>query len=509
MKKAIVIGSGFGGLAIAIRLQAKGYDVTIFEKNEKIGGHAYQFKEKGYTFDMGPSLITAPNIINKLFETANRKLEDYLELIELDPFYRIYFHDGSVIDYSGYAEEMKTQMAKFNKEDATKYDEFMEYVKQLYKVVIEDGLGSIPFDLQTMIKFMPAAMKLNALFPAYTNVARFFKDPRHRFLFSFHPLFIGGSPFSAPSVYLMIPYLEKVGGVSFTNGGMYSVVKALEKVFLELGGKIKTSSEVEKILVEDKKAYGIRSNNKFYPADLVVSNAHFAHTYLDLVEKTERKKWTDKKVKNLDYSMSSFLLYIGVKKQYPQLLHHTLILSERYKELVKDIFGRKILAEDFSMYLHVPTRTDSSMAPKGCESMYVLIPVPNLEGKTDWKTEKQKYSNKILKFLEEDFGLEGLRENIEVLKLYTPEDFKKQRNNYIGSAWGVEPKLTQTASFRPHNKSEDVSNLYLVGASTHPGAGVPGVLLTAEATEKTILEDFGTFENPKKERQEVEILANT
>lgn len=490
MKTAAIIGSGFGGLAAGIRLQARGIQTTIFEKNEKVGGHAYQIKKDGYTFDMGPSLITAPDIIEKIFHAAGRRMEDYLDLIYLDPFYRIYFHDGSKIDYTADAERMKAQLAEFNPKDAKNYDRFMKLVRQLYDAVIVDGLGSRPFDLSTLVQFLPKALRLNALLPAYHVVSRYFKDPRSRFTFSFHPLFIGGSPFRSPAVYLMIPYLEKAGGVWFTKGGMYSLVEAFEKLFLEIGGEIKTDSEVSEILVKNGRASGVIANGESRDFDIVVSNAHFAHTYTDLIKAEHRKKWSDRKVKKLAYGMSTFLIYLGVKKQYPQLLHHTLILSERYKALVKDIFDNKILPEDFSMYLHVPSRSDAEMAPPGCESMYVLIPVPNLQGNINWKEMAQPYADKILRFLEEEFGLEGLRENIEVLELFTPEDFKEQRNNYLGSAWGVEPKLIQTASFRPGNRSEDVKGLYLVGASTHPGAGVPGVLLTAEATEKAIVDDL-------------------
>lgn len=490
MKKAIIIGSGFGGLAIANRLQAKGFHVRLFEKNEKVGGHAYQLQQKGYTFDMGPSLITAPDIIDGVFKAAGRSMTDFLDLIYLDPFYRIYFHDGSSLDYTADSKRMKAQMAQFNKRDAENYDHFMNYVRQLYDAVITDGLGSAPFDLSTLLQFLPKALKLKALQPAYKVVSKFFEDPRNRFAFSFHPLFIGGSPFRAPAVYLMIPYLEKAGGVWFTRGGMYSLVQAFENLFIESGGEVHTNSEVSEIVVRNRKAIGVIANGDFHQADLVVSNAHFAHTHLDLIKPEQRRKLTGSKVKKMHYSMSCFLIYIGVRKKYPQLKHHTLILSERYKELVKDIFDRKILPEDFSMYLHVPSRSDASMAPAGGESMYVLIPVPNLSGDTDWKQMAQPYAAKILGFLEQDFGLEDLHKNIEVLELYTPDDFRTQRNNYLGSAWGLEPRLTQSASFRPSNRSREINGLYMVGASTHPGAGVPGVLLTAEATEKAIREDF-------------------
>ena len=490
-----IIGSGFGGLALGIRLQAAGFQVTIFEKNATVGGHATQLKSKGYTFDLGPSLITAPDIIEKVFTSAGKQMSDYLDLIYLDPFYRIFFGDGSSIDYTADADEMKTQMAAFNVADAQNYDKFMAYVKQLYQAVITDGLGSTPFDMSAMLRFLPKALKLRALLPAYRMVSKFFKDERNRFIFSFHPLFIGGNPFRAPSVYLMIPYLEKAGGVWFTKGGMYSVVLAFKRLFEELGGVIHTNSEVQEVVVENGKAKGVIVHNTFFPADAVVSNAHFAHTHLDLLKPQYRRKWNDRKVKKMDYSMSSFLLYIGVKKQYPKLLHHTLILSHRYRELVEDIFKRKILPDDFSMYLHVPSRSDAEMAPPGCESMYVLIPVANNLSGINWKEKSPEFTKTVLDYLEHEFGLTDLQENIEVLEAFTPDDFRVQRNNYLGSAWGLEPSLLQSAMFRPSNRSEDIENFYLVGASTHPGAGVPGVLLTAETTEKVIFDDFSVIKN--------------
>ncbi|MBD3226292.1 MAG: phytoene desaturase [Caldithrix sp.] len=492
MKKAIIVGSGFGGLSAAIRLQAKGFQVTILEKNEQVGGHANQLIKDGYTFDLGPSLITAPDIIRDIFNSAGKKMEDYLDLIYLDPFYRIFFHDGSKIDYTADSEAMKEQLTRFNPNDAKNYDAFMKYVREVYKAVIEDGLGSRPFmDAKSLFQFLPRALKLKAYKSTYGVVKQFFKDERSRFTFSFHPLFIGGSPFRSPAVYLMIPYLEKAGGVWFTKGGMYSLVKALQTVFLEIDGQIKTSAEVQEIRIENGRATGVVANDAFYEADIVISNAHFAHTYKDLIQPQARRKWTDKKVLNLDYSMSSFLIYMGARKQYTdQLLHHTLILSHRYKELVRDIFDRKILPDDYSMYLHAPTRTDPQMAPQGGDSLYLLIPVPNLAGDINWAEQKDIFADKVLKFIDEDFGLGDLREHLQVKEIFTPVDFATQRNNYLGSAWGVEPRLLQTANFRPHNRSEDIPNLYIVGASTHPGAGVPGVMLTAQATVNTIFTDF-------------------
>lgn len=490
MKKVAIIGSGFGGLALAVRLQGRGYNVTIFEKQEKVGGHAYQLKKKGYTFDMGPSLITAPEIIDEVFKSAGEERAKYLEYIPLDPYYRIYFHDKTFIDYNGDSDSMKNQLAVFNKDDAKAYDKFMDYSSKLYKIVISDRMGSQPFlSMKDFFSAAPKIISTKSMLSCYTNVKFFFKDFRSRFIFSFHPLFIGGSPFNSPSLYLMIPYLEKIGGVWFTKGGMYSLVEAFEKVFKKHGGIVKTSAEVHKIIVEDGKAVGVVTKLGEEKFDLIVSNAHFAHTYKDLLNQEDLSKWKKNSVNKMKYSMSCYLAYIGTKKKYPALKHHTLILSERYKELINDIFENKILADDFSMYLHVPSKTDSSMAPEGCESMYVLIPTPNLEGKVDWKVQKETFTKKILDFLEYDFGMKDLQKNIDFLEVFTPWDFLSERNNYLGSAWGVQPTLFQSANFRPHNRSEDIENLYLVGASTHPGAGVPGVLLTAETTEKLIVKD--------------------
>ncbi|RPI03631.1 MAG: phytoene desaturase [Calditrichaeota bacterium] len=489
--RVIVIGSGFGGMTAAIRLQAAGYEVTVFEKNAQVGGHAYPFEKEGYKFDMGPSLITAPSIIEDVFQSAQKKLADYLELIPLNPFYRIYYHDKTFIDYTADAAVMKKQMALFNERDADNYDRFMLASKRIYEAVIVEKLGATPFDQWiTMLSFAPRALSLGALRSSYRFAAKHFKDFRHRFMFSFHPLFIGGNPFRSPAVYQMIPYLEKEGGVWFTKGGMYSLVTAFEQLFRDIGGRVFTQSPVSGIVVENSRAVGVRVNGRIETADAVISNADFLHTCKDLIPSQARRKWSDRRLNRLSYGMSAFLLYLGVSKQFPQLKHHTLILSHRYKPLIKDIFDRKILPDDFSMYLHVPTRTDASMAPRGCESMYVLVPVANLQSGINWSIQAEPFKDRILNFLETEFGLENLRENLQVCEIFTPDDFLKKNNNYYGSAWGVEPKLTQTAIFRPHNRSQDIKNMYFVGASTHPGAGLPGVMLTAETTVNVLKKDL-------------------
>lgn len=489
--RAVIVGSGFGGLALAVRLQAAGLQVTLLEKREKIGGRAYQFEDSGYIFDMGPSLITAPHVIDSVFQAAGRRMEDYLELMPLDPYYRIYFHDGTHIDYVGDPDRMKAQMARFNQNDAERFDDFMARVRPIYDEVIGNRLGSKNFgSLRTMVGFIPKMIRLDAYRPVAQFVNRYFEDFRHRFIYSFHPLFVGGNPFHTPSVYLMIPYLERRGGVWFSRGGMYSLVEALGRLFVELGGELLTDHEVTRIGVEDGRATHVEAGGRSFRADLVASNGDVGHTYRDLIAPRHRSKWTDRRVAKIDYSMSCFLLYLGTRKQYPELEHHTLILTERYRELLEDIFEKKILPDDFSMYLHVPTRTDPSMAPEGCESMYVLVPVANLGSGLDWDELREPFADTVIDFLEA-WGLEGLRENIEVLHLMDPRDFRDDLNATLGNAFSVVPKFTQTAWFRPHNRSEDVRGLYLVGAGTHPGAGVPGVFLSAEATYGCIAEDLG------------------
>ena len=473
-KSAIVIGAGFGGLAAAIRLQSAGWKVKLIEQRDQVGGRAYQFKEDGYTFDMGPSLVTVPDLIEGVFEAADRRMEDYIDLVPLDPFYRIYFHDGTHIDYSGDSEKMKEQMRQFNSNDADRYDEFVDATRPVYDAVIKEGLGRRPFDtVSKLLTFIPMALRLGAHKRVSTFARDFFEDFRHHFLFSFHPLFIGGNPFRVPSVYIMIPYLEKVGGVWFSQGGMYSIVEAFAKVFTEIGGQIITSTPVERIETSEGAVSGVFAGGDFHEADIVVSNADTAFTYNKLLEDVPKKRWTPRRIERLEQSMSCFLLYLGVRKQYKALEHHTLILSQRYEQLITDIFDRKILADDFSMYLHAPTRTDAGMAPPGCESLYVLVPVPNLKSGVDWEEMRPVMTDRVIDFLE-NWGLDGLRENTEVLRTFTPLDFQSELSAWDGSAFGIEPRLTQTAIFRPHNRSEDIRNLYLVGAGTHPGAGVPG-----------------------------------
>ena len=488
----MVIGSGFGGLAAAIRLQAAGVRTTLVERRQQLGGRAGQLREAGYTFDTGPSLITAPDLLDDVFRTAGKRLRDYVSLVPLDPFYRVWFHDGSHMDYTADRERMIAAMARFDPRDAARLDDFYAALAPIYDAVIREELGAQPFDtLTSMAAFAPRVVRLRAWEPVARFVGRYFRDWRHRFLFSFHPLFLGGSPFRSPSIYLMIPYLEKEGGVWFARGGMYSLVRGFESLFRDLGGTVRSGTAAVRLETEGRRITGVRiAPGSRLPADIVVSNADVGHTYGDLLGHVRRRRWTDRRISTIKQSMSCFLLYLGVRRQYPRLAHHTLVLGPRYEGLVRDIFDRKVLADDFSMYLHAPTRTDPSMAPPGCESLYVLVPVPNAASGIDWSRKAEPMTRRVIARLE-DWGLEGLADAIEVLRTFTPDDFRTEYNATLGNAFGIEPRLTQTAWFRPHNRSEEVRGLYLVGAGTHPGAGVPGVILSAAATFRSIAEDWG------------------
>ncbi len=453
----------------------------------------------GYVFDTGPSLITAPSIIEDLFRTARRRMRDYVSLTRLDPFYRVWFHDGTWLDYTSDLERMKASMAKFHPSDAAGLEDFFADVRPIYDAVMVRGLGARPLDtIPAMARLAPRMARLNAWRPVARYVERRFRNWRHRFLFSFHPLFLGGNPFRAPSIFLMIPYLEQQGGVWYARGGMYSLVTALGRVFRELGGAVRTETPALRVAVRGRRVNGVRVGGagavgeaeSLLPAEIVVSNADVGHTYGRLLGHVGRRRWTDRRLARVHQSMSCFLLYLGVRRRYPQLTHHTIIVGPRYRGLVRDIFETKTLAGDFSMYVHTPSRTDPSMAPPGCESMYVLVPVPNAASGIDWATEAPRMTHRVLDALEA-WGLEELRDAIEVRETFTPDDFEGQFGATLGNAFGIEPRLTQTAWFRPHNRSEEVKGLYLVGASTHPGAGVPGVILSAEATCHAVAQDFG------------------
>lgn len=489
-KDIIVIGTGFGGLATASRLLSHGHNVTMFEKRDKPGGRAYVYEMNGFKFDGGPTVITAPFMFDDIFAAAGKKREDYIDFVPCNPFYRIFDADGKSFDYNNDHEFTLGEIKKRNPSDADGYEKFLGTTKAIFdKGFVE--LADKPFlKFTDMLKVAPDLIKLQSYKSVYKYVSQYIEDEFLRRCFSFHPLLVGGNPFDTTSIYAMIHYLEREWGVHYAMGGTGAIVNAMTDLIEDQGGAIHLNTEIDEILVEDGIAKGVRlKSGETHKADVVVSNADVAFTYKNMIKPVHRKKYTDRKIERTKYSMSLFVIYFGTKKRYTDsgLAHHNIILGERYKGLLSDIFHKKELADDFSLYLHMPTITDPSMAPEGHEGFYVLSPVPHLDSGTDWNEMAPKYRDAIMQFLEDNY-LPDLQENLVAEHYIDPLHFQDTLNSYKGSAFSVEPILTQSAWFRPHNRSEDVGNLYFVGAGTHPGAGLPGVLSSAKIAENLITE---------------------
>lgn len=492
-KRVIIIGTGFGALGAAVRLAAKGYQVEMFEKRDKPGGRGYVYEINGFTFDGGPTVITAPFMFDELFKLAGKKREDYIEFVPCNPFYRIFDHKGRVFDYNDNEEFTLKEIEKFNPDDKAGYLEFIKTTKPIFdKGFIE--LADKPFlNFTDMLKVAPDLIKLQSYRSVYNYVSQFVEDEFLRQCFSFHPLLVGGNPFDTTSIYAMIHYLEREWGVHYAMGGTGAIIKGLVQLITEMGGKIHLNSEVDEILIEGRKAKGVRlKDGSTHMADAVISNADVPFTYMNMIPAKFRRKYSDAKLKRMNYSMSLFVIYFGTNRRYTdtKLKHHNIILGPRYKGLLDDIFHKKVVAEDFSLYLHMPTITDPSLAPEGSESFYVLSPVPHLASGTDWNTFAKTYRDRIMQFLEDNY-LPDLQKHIVAEHYIDPLHFQGELNSYLGSAFSVEPILTQSAWFRPHNKSEDFDNLYFVGAGTHPGAGLPGVLSSSIIAENLVSEDLG------------------
>ena len=483
---AVVIGSGFGGLAAAVRLGAKGYRVTVLEKLDAPGGRAYVYRQDGFTFDAGPTIVTAPFLFEELWKLCGRKMSDDVTLVPVSPFYRMRFQDGSHFDYSGDADAMRREIARFSPGDADGYDAYMKASEEIFKVGFE-RLGDVPFSRWTdMARIAPEMIRLSSYRSVFSLVSKFFSDERLRVVFSFHPLLIGGNPFTASSIYCLIAFLERRWGVHFALGGTGRLVEGMVRLIEGQGGKLRCSAEVGEIVVRSGAACGVRlTSGETIAAEIVVSNADSAWTYRHLLPSSARSRWTDRRIERARYSMSLFVWYFGTRRTYDDVPHHTILLGPRYKQLLTDIFERKILADDFSLYLHRPTATDSSLAPDGCDAFYVLSPVPHLQSGTDWGVMAEKYRRAIARELGNTV-LPGLENHIVSSHMLTPQDFQDRLSSFRGAAFGLEPILTQSAWFRPHNKSEEVANLYLVGAGTHPGAGLPGVLSSARVLDSLI-----------------------
>jgi phytoene desaturase len=478
---AVVIGSGFGGLASAIRLAASGWRVTVLEKLDAPGGRAYVYKRDGFTFDAGPTIVTAPFLFDELWTLCGRRRKDHVTLKPMDPFYRIRFDDGTWFDYTGDPERMRAEVARFSQGDVAGYDSFMVDAEKCYRLGFE-GMAETAFDnFSNLLEAIPAFTRMKAWSSIHTLAASHFKNPKLRIVFSFHPLLIGGNPFSVTCAYALIASLEKRHGVHWAMGGTGALVRGLVDLIVEQGSTIRYNTEVTRITVDKGRASGVElAGGETMAADIVVSNGDTAWTYRNLVEPQYRRHWTNARLDRSRYSMSLFVWYFGTRKQYHDVPHHMMVLGPRYKELLDDIFKRKHLAEDFSLYLHRPTASDPAMAPAGCDAFYVLSPVPHLDSGTDWSEHAERYRDAIAESLEKSV-MPGLRDEIVTSFYLTPQDFQDRLLSFKGAAFGMEPLLLQSAWFRPHNRSEDLEGLYVVGAGTHPGAGMPGVLASAKA----------------------------
>jgi phytoene desaturase len=475
--RIIVIGSGFGGLAAAIRLRAQGHEVTVVEQRDKPGGRAYVYQQDGFTFDGGPTIITAPWLFDDLFALAGKRTADYVRIVPIDPFYQIRFEDGTVFRYNGDTDAIIEQIRALNPNDVQGYRAFLRQSERVFGA----GMSLIdkPFTtLMDMVKVLPDLIRLRADRSVAGLTNRHIRDERLRQVFSFHPLLVGGNPFETTSIYTLIHHLEKTWGVWFAMGGTGALVDAFVRLLRDIGGELRLSTQVREITVDERtgKANGVRlASGEVLAADAVVSNSDVAFTYKHLVAPKWRKKNTDARIDGLDYSMSLMVIYFGTNKKYEDIAHHEILMGPRYRGLLDEVFGTKTLAQDFSLYLHRPTATDPSLAPPGCDAWYVLSPVPHLGGPTDWHVAAQAYRDRIMQYLEDRY-LPGLSKHIVTEHRIDPLHFRDTLSSHLGSAFSVQPTLLQSAWFRPHNRSEDIPNLYFAGAGTHPGAGLPGVI---------------------------------
>ena len=484
--KSVVIGAGFGGIAAALRLRAKKHQVTIIEKHNELGGRARVFKKNGFTFDAGPTVITAPHLINELFKLFNKNPKNYINISPLNTWYRFIFEDGTKFDYSGNEELMKKQIGEINKEDVIGYENLVQFTKKIFDKGFTE-LADVPFNKPLfMIKQLPALLGLKSYKSVYTLVSSYIKNEKLRRILSMHPLLVGGNPFTTTSIYGLILYLEKKWGIHYSMGGTGQIIKGLEKLMTEEKIEIIKGREVTNIISEKNKIKKIKfDNNKEMDANNIICNADPSAVYDNLLSENNYNLLFKWKKRRMEYSMGLFVYYFGTKKVYNNIKHHTIVFGKKYEEHLNDIFQNKKLNNDISYYLHRPTATDKSMAPEGNDCFYVLVPVPNNQSKINWSTEGNKIKNLVIEKMEKSL-LPDLRKNIVTDFYLTPDYFEKELNTKNGSGFSIQPKFSQSAYFRFHNKSEIYKGLYFVGAGTHPGAGVPGVLSSAKVLEKII-----------------------
>jgi phytoene desaturase len=484
-KKIIVIGSGFGGLAAALRMRAKGFDVTLVEKHKDLGGRARVFKKDKFTYDGGPTVITAPYLFDELFSLFNKKISDYVKIVPLDLWYRFVFNDGENFDYNGDDKAMEEQVKKFSSKDYDGYKKLVNFTEKIFDKGFTD-LSDRPFNnLIFMLKQVPALLKLKSYKSVYSLVSNYISNEKLRRVFSMHPLLVGGNPFSTTSIYTLILFLEKKWGIHYSMGGTGSVVNALEKLMKEENIKIIKNAEVTEILTKNKVVKSIEINkSEVIDCDYIICNSDPPNVYKNLIKSKNNYNFLFKqKMKRMDYSMGLFVYYFGSKKKYNNVAHHTIYFGESYEKHLNKIFEKKVLSEDISYYLHRPSATDPNMAPDGQDAFYVLVPVPNNLSKINWKNEGDKFKNLVLDKMDKSV-LPGIKENVVSDFYLTPDYFEKDLATLHGSGFSIQPKFSQSAYFRFHNQSEIFENLYFVGAGTHPGAGMPGVLSSAKVLDR-------------------------
>tara|TARA_B100000214_G_scaffold366572_1_gene335694 strand:+ start:54 stop:1520 length:1467 start_codon:yes stop_codon:yes gene_type:complete len=486
-KKVIVVGSGFGGLASALRLKSKGYDVTLVEKHPDLGGRARVFKKGNFIYDGGPTVITAPYLFDELFSLFDKKISDYVKIVPLNLWYRFVFSDGDTFDYSGEEKLMEKEIKKFSDKDFKGYNDLVNFTEKIFNKGFTD-LSDKPFNnLSFMLKQIPSLLKLKSYKSVYELVSSYISNEKLRRVFSMHPLLVGGNPFTTTSIYTLILFLEKKWGIHYSMGGTGEVVKALEKLMVEEGIKIIKDAEVTEIIAKDKNVKAVKINNsKIMDCNYIVCNSDPPNVYKNLIKSENNYNFLFKqKMKRMDYSMGLFVYYFGSKKQYKNVAHHTIYFGKSYEEHLEKIFEKKIISEDISYYLHRPSATDSNMAPDGQDAFYVLVPVPNNLSNINWSVEGEKFKNLILDKMDKSV-LPGIKENVVSDFYLTPDYFEKDLATLHGSGFSIQPKFSQSAYFRFHNQSEVFDNLYFVGAGTHPGAGMPGVISSAKVLDKIL-----------------------
>ena len=510
---AIVIGAGFGGMAAALRLKNLGYDVTVYDNNPMPGGRAQVYRKNGYKFDAGPTVITAPFLFDELFKLFRLNKDDFIKFKRVEPWYKFVFEDSSSFNYGGTLEDTKREIAQISSDDASGYEQLVKISEKIFNVGFVE-LADKPVDrFVDMLYLMPKFLKLKSYLTVHQLVSKYIKNEKIRRAFCVHPLLVGGNPYNTTSIYCLIHYLERKWKVWFPEGGTGELVNALYKLSRDRGITYKLNCNVKKINILDKKATGIElDSGKIINSDLIVCDGDAPYIYRNLIEEKHRRKWTNKRLSKLKYSMGLFVWYFGTKIPYPNVEHHTIIFGKTFKNLLNKIFNKKELSEDLSLYLHRPSATDKTMAPNGKDAFYVLAPVPNSDSDIDWNEVGDKVRDLVLKRLESTI-MPDLRKNIDVSFYVTPNDFKKNFCTLMGSGFSLSPIFSQSAWFRFHNKSEDVGNLYLCGAGTHPGAGVPGVLSSAKIVEKLIPPasnfDYRIFKETFRKKSKLFSLASS